>query len=590
MRTLRGKQSEWIVDEATKLGSGGNSNVFRAHRLDEPTILFALKLFTETADSNLKRARFKREISIVENLNGVPGCSQLIDSGIEGEHPFYVMELYSGGDLYRRFIKTPPNPLEVEYVLHLFEKVIVILSALHAEPRKLAVRDLKPQNILLRGDGSPVICDFGLALWSDTADSERLTDQKVVGSVGYRPPEWDSAYPPSDQTAGDIWSLGRTLWAVLSGKNPPNNYDSLGANSSLRNFLDDTEKADAIQGLVNQCTRFNPDERPSAKELHASLLNVIDFCGEKSAPRVLSSLDKKLAGLSVRLPGSPIVATAMHKKAELDSKLAEIEACREILMAKLREYQPRLEAVFNESTGNFGVFGRATFKHGSSYQADASIHFFPHQALVETGMGSEIAYKFNFGLNTNQEFVFWESISTYGYSQEGNLIPTRSLSTLGAQKSGQIEKIISERFVVEMEQMLLRNLPSLDQTTGPAPTSSGRADFDYSSNDGKFIIGTGVSAFETTWTKASDTAIHCYRRGNISAIALARGVRDFEHIGDVSRFDFSSNNRSPKVGEIVIWKNINGRYAATRIVEIWDDGRGRPRDRLVFDYFTLSEG
>jgi hypothetical protein len=120
-------------------------------------------------------------------------------------------------------------------------------------------------------------------------------------------------------------------------------------------------------------------------------------------------------------------------------------------------------------------------------------------------------------------------------------------------------------------------------------TLRGDVVFDYSNNNGKFAIGNAKYLFETQWHKASDTSIHAVSDcASIKALALANGVEEFSGIGDPTRFDFSSRVRTPSLGQIVIWQNINGYFAATKIVRIKDNKRQDDRDELSFVY-TISE-
>lgn len=124
-----------------------------------------------------------------------------------------------------------------------------------------------------------------------------------------------------------------------------------------------------------------------------------------------------------------------------------------------------------------------------------------------------------------------------------------------------------------------------------APRTQGRVTFDYSNNNGEYIIGIAEYMFRTKWSKASDTSIHAYKDGRgIAGVALIRAVKSFKQIGAADKYDYSSRTRSPATGQIVIWRNDNGMYAATRIVAIKDDTRNDERDELVFDYVILLSG
>jgi hypothetical protein len=98
-------------------------------------------------------------------------------------------------------------------------------------------------------------------------------------------------------------------------------------------------------------------------------------------------------------------------------------------------------------------------------------------------------------------------------------------------------------------------------------------------------------SIETKWSKASDTAIHTYSDApSIDSLALVRGAHSLSHVSGVSNLDFSSRVRSPRIGDVVVWRNVNGLYAATRVLSIKDDSRGDERDELSFEYRILPSG
>jgi hypothetical protein len=120
---------------------------------------------------------------------------------------------------------------------------------------------------------------------------------------------------------------------------------------------------------------------------------------------------------------------------------------------------------------------------------------------------------------------------------------------------------------------------------------SGVVTFDYSNNNGRFVIGEGHFLFETRWSKASDTSIYALRDPpSIEGVALAKEPDRIEAITDASSYDFSSRHRSPRIGQIVLWRNTNGLYAATKILAIADDSRGADHDELSFEFRILTEG
>lgn len=119
----------------------------------------------------------------------------------------------------------------------------------------------------------------------------------------------------------------------------------------------------------------------------------------------------------------------------------------------------------------------------------------------------------------------------------------------------------------------------------------GTVTFDYSNNDHRFSIGEALYLFETAWSKAGDTSIYAYRNPpSVKAIAVAKDAAEIADVVDGSAYDFSSRVRCPRIGQIVIWRNANGMYAATKIVDIKDDSRGAERDALTFEFLILPDG
>lgn len=113
---------------------------------------------------------------------------------------------------------------------------------------------------------------------------------------------------------------------------------------------------------------------------------------------------------------------------------------------------------------------------------------------------------------------------------------------------------------------------------------NGSVSFNYSNNNGLFTIGSEKQVFTTCWSKASNTSIHAYSEASdIECIGIMKNVDDLNELKNID-VDFSSRCRTAKIGDVIIWKNIHGQYAATKITKIKDDTRGDDRDLLEFEY------
>ena len=120
----------------------------------------------------------------------------------------------------------------------------------------------------------------------------------------------------------------------------------------------------------------------------------------------------------------------------------------------------------------------------------------------------------------------------------------------------------------------------------------GEAVFDYSNHNGRYVIGRGTLEFETKWSKASNTRIHVYNDPP-SIYGIALGPREWTAIDQVlnARFlNYTSRSRKPRVGQIVVFRNREGFYAAVQVLGIKDDSRGDASDELRFRYAIQPDG
>ena len=126
----------------------------------------------------------------------------------------------------------------------------------------------------------------------------------------------------------------------------------------------------------------------------------------------------------------------------------------------------------------------------------------------------------------------------------------------------------------------------------PRMTSrTGEAVFDYSSYNGRYVIGNGTLEFETQWSKGSDTAIHLYNHpASIHGVALAPGCSSISSVTKSEALDYTSRHRTVRLGGVAVLRNTAGFYAALHVTGIKDDSRGHPEDELRFRYAIQADG
>src|SRR3954468_1062850 len=194
------------------VGTGGMSSVFRAHDrlLDRKVALKVLhQQYTDDADYV---ERFRHEARAVAALSH-PNIVTVIDRGEHEGRQFIVFEYVAGENLKQLIVRRGPAP--VETALELAMQIARGLSFAHQQG--LVHRDVKPQNVLLNGDGQAKVTDFGIARSLDVQHGLTQTGT-VLGTSDYIAPEQAQGHRVDEHT--DVYSLGVVLYELLPNEVP----------------------------------------------------------------------------------------------------------------------------------------------------------------------------------------------------------------------------------------------------------------------------------------------------------------------------------------------------------------------------------
>lgn len=124
-----------------------------------------------------------------------------------------------------------------------------------------------------------------------------------------------------------------------------------------------------------------------------------------------------------------------------------------------------------------------------------------------------------------------------------------------------------------------------------SPSVSGIVEFDYSNNNGRYVIGQGELMFETHWSKKGGSSIYILNNPpSIAKIAVTKDVTEIKNIKDARIYDGSSNTRSVHLNQIAVLQNSNGFYAAVKTLKIEIDSDGKGDDKLIFEYRIQTNG
>lgn len=115
------------------------------------------------------------------------------------------------------------------------------------------------------------------------------------------------------------------------------------------------------------------------------------------------------------------------------------------------------------------------------------------------------------------------------------------------------------------------------------PQMSGSVSFNFKNNSGQFIIGSGEYEFRTRWSECGGKSIYGYS-DSVKLVGYLSGVTEIPKDKDFSKFDFTSRVRQVCIGEVLIWMNANGKFAATLITDVVSGSHSFVNNKLSFDY------
>lgn len=191
---------------AQKLGSGSEANVYLYQQLS-PSRQVAIKVSKGTLDPRAA-ARFRSEANFMGRISSHPYILSVYESGITATGNGYTVFEYAPGGNYKTFLES--NRLNADQMLTVGINLASALSTAHREG--IIHRDIKPSNILINTHGMPMLADFGIA--------GTIYGRPGIGyTIAWAPPEVLAKNGGGNESS-DIYSLGATLFAMLTGQSP----------------------------------------------------------------------------------------------------------------------------------------------------------------------------------------------------------------------------------------------------------------------------------------------------------------------------------------------------------------------------------
>lgn len=249
------------------------------------------------------RQRFTREARAAALLDH-PNICRVYDADEINGTPCIAME-YIPGQSLARFVGTA----EFKDQRRVAEVVCGIAAGLaHAHQQGILHRDLKPGNVLMKGDSVPCVTDFGLARRVDSGDESHLTHEgDILGTPAYMSPEQIEAKVKGVGPAADIYALGVVLYELLAGRTP--------FQGAVMSVL-----AQAMRDRPTPLTKVRPDVDPKLSDLCLRMLEKSPADRPQSMEEVIDLLQRWLKETS------PETKAAQAKSKQSSERLAETKS------------------------------------------------------------------------------------------------------------------------------------------------------------------------------------------------------------------------------------------------------------------------
>ena len=264
-----------------KLGEGGMGRVYKALDLELDRAVALKTIRTEKGKGPEVLKRFKQELVLARKITH-KNVVRIYDLGeAEGGVKFFTMELVEGQSL--RDLLREKKTIPAKEAISFMKQMLSGLAEAHSQG--VVHRDLKPQNVMVDGDGLLRIMDFGIAR---TADTATLTGSgEMMGTPDYISPEQVKGENTNAQS--DLYSAGIILYELLTGDVP---------------FKGDTAISKVVARLQvkpNPPRTLNPQIPPYLERIILKLMEVDPDLRYKTAAEVLQDLEREQVDSSLLL-------------------------------------------------------------------------------------------------------------------------------------------------------------------------------------------------------------------------------------------------------------------------------------------------
>lgn len=253
------------------VGQGGMGAVYCAEDLRLEGRICAVKEVRPDPDATpaalaQSREQFHREATTLARLDH-PNLPKVSDTFHEGGREYLVMDFVEGKDLREAMEEKQQGGsfLDERRVLQWTHQLCDALSYLHSRNPSVLHRDIKPSNIKLTPTGLIKLVDFGLVKLLATDQSRTVTVLQGRGTAAYTPLEQYGGDTGHTDVRSDIYSLGATLYHLMTNQPPPDakqrflNPEILRPPSEFNPHI-----SPSLEHAILAATAMHPDERPQS--------------------------------------------------------------------------------------------------------------------------------------------------------------------------------------------------------------------------------------------------------------------------------------------------------------------------------------
>lgn len=251
----------------SELGRGGMGAVYRGQDENLGVEVAIKENLVESLDFE---RQFKREAKLLASLRH-PNLPRVTDYFVlPGAGQYLVMDFIQGEDAKQR-LDHEGRPLPEADVVRWAREILEALNYLHTLPQPVVHRDIKPSNIKITPAGRAVLVDFGLAKIHDAARSTTVGAKALT--PGFAPPEQYGLGTGRTDPRTDLYSLGATLYTLLTGQTPADGLERAMGTKQLIPVRDlNPSVSPEVSQAIETSLGIRPEDRfASAAEFSAAL-------------------------------------------------------------------------------------------------------------------------------------------------------------------------------------------------------------------------------------------------------------------------------------------------------------------------------